>query len=55
MALDAQPAMLRYQGIPINPSLGAADFKRQPNSDWAGPLTTLRVSSLSVNHPAESG
>lgn len=32
MHLDAHPAMLRYQGIPINPSLNAAGFKRQPNA-----------------------
>jgi hypothetical protein len=24
--------MLRYQGIPINPSLSAEGFKRQPNA-----------------------
>jgi hypothetical protein len=28
--------MLRYQGIPINPSLSAEEFKRQPNAQHQG-------------------
>lgn len=47
--------MLRYQGIPINPSLSAEGFKRQPNADSAvrrscGVLTLCRISYLSL-HP----